>query len=407
MTSNQPLRLLELYSGIGGMHVSAKESGIQFQVVGSCEINPTALQVYSHNFSSSIPKPVNIMGFSTQDLDKLSPDLLMMSPPCQPFTRQGLKRDLDDERTSSFIHFLKLLQECRNPPKYILLENVSGFETSRTRELLLETLQKCNYSWQEFLISPLQLGVPNSRLRYYLLARLKPLQFCFEISDQVKSVFPVCTCVRTSDYKMNSQSQCENCSCPVLASVSKLLYKHHFNNLSNTEPITDKLLTDSECNFKTLESNINLSCSELVSPLEKYLVENIEIDNFLLKDKTLTRYGMLLDIVNASSKRSCCFTKGYSHFVEGTGSVLQHNLDVDVDVTFEEANKFEKDDPKRLELLQKLELRYFTPQEVANLMCFPSWYKLPTEITNKQCYRVLGNSINILAVTSLLLILLH
>jgi len=315
---------------------------------------------------------------------------------------QGLKRDLDDERTSSLIHFLKLLQESKSPPKYILLENVSGFETSRTRDQLLETLQKCNYNWQEFLISPLQLGVPNSRLRYYLLAKLKPLPFCFEISDQVKSVMPVCICVRSSDDKMNSQSQCENCCCPVLSSVSKLLHKHHFSKVSSTE-----LTTTNKCSLETSAESSHLSYSELVSPLENYSDKKVETESFLLKDKTLTRYGMLLDIVNKSSKRSCCFTKGYTHFVEGTGSVLQHNLDLDVDKIFEESQNLDKDDPKRLELLQKLKLRYFSPREVANLMCFPSWYKLPSDISNKQCYRVLGNSINILVVTSLLLVLIN
>ena len=31
-----------------------------------------------------------------------------------------------------------------------------------------------------------QFGIPNSRLRYYLLAKRKPLQFCFAMQDEVK-----------------------------------------------------------------------------------------------------------------------------------------------------------------------------------------------------------------------------
>ena len=32
------------------------------------------------------------------------------------------------------------------------------------------------------------------------------------------------------------------------------------------------------------------------------------------------------DILVPSDRRSCCFTKAYAHYAEGTGSVLQTNL---------------------------------------------------------------------------------
>ncbi|KAK8744142.1 hypothetical protein OTU49_001020, partial [Cherax quadricarinatus] len=86
MTHTCPLRILELYSGIGGMRVSATESGLPFKIVGSYEINTTALEVYRENFPE-MTKPHNIMGLNVDELRKLNPDIIMMSPPCQPFTR--------------------------------------------------------------------------------------------------------------------------------------------------------------------------------------------------------------------------------------------------------------------------------------------------------------------------------
>ncbi|MED6236116.1 tRNA (cytosine-5-)-methyltransferase [Ataeniobius toweri] len=44
------LRVLELYSGIGGMHYALKESGISAQVVAAVDINTTANKIYKHNF---------------------------------------------------------------------------------------------------------------------------------------------------------------------------------------------------------------------------------------------------------------------------------------------------------------------------------------------------------------------
>ena len=45
------------------------------------------------------------------ELDRLRPDMITMSPPCQPFTRVGLQKDKHDQRTKSFFHILDLLPQ--------------------------------------------------------------------------------------------------------------------------------------------------------------------------------------------------------------------------------------------------------------------------------------------------------
>jgi len=51
-------------------------------------------------------------------------------------------------------------------------------------------MSECNVVvWtQELLLSPTQFGIPNSRLRYYLLAKQRPLSFCFETTQEVSTV---------------------------------------------------------------------------------------------------------------------------------------------------------------------------------------------------------------------------
>lgn len=51
------------------------------------------------------------------------------------------------------------------------MENVKGFEESETRKKLLDSLQKAQFNYEEYLLNPLQFGICNSRLRYYLLAK--------------------------------------------------------------------------------------------------------------------------------------------------------------------------------------------------------------------------------------------
>nr|XP_045582946.1 tRNA (cytosine(38)-C(5))-methyltransferase-like [Procambarus clarkii]XP_045582947.1 tRNA (cytosine(38)-C(5))-methyltransferase-like [Procambarus clarkii] len=385
MTPTRPLRILELYSGIGGMHVSAKESGLPFEVVGTYEINTTALEVYQHNFPKTC-KPRNITGLSLEELRDINPTIIMMSPPCQPFTRQGLKRDVEDARTSSFLHLLGLLEEVPQPPHMILLENVAGFETSQAREKLISMLSRRNYVWQEFLLSPTQLGVPNSRLRYYLLAKQKPASFCFNLSNKVQNEFPLCLCVKEEEMVTNTTRSCLHCGRPFLKSLHCLL--HRFHNALHPGCL-----------------HVGGSYSEFLPSLASYLNVENNLESYFLKDKILNKYHMILDIVDSDSRRSCCFTKGYAYYVEGTGSVIQHNTKVKLSEIYSKVQELDADNPHKIQLLQQLQLRYFTPEEVAQLMCFPNWFKLPESITNKQKYKVLGNSINILVVTSLLLIL--
>jgi len=51
-------------------------------------------------------------------------------------------------------------------------------------------MSECNVVvWtQELLLSPTQFGIPNSRFRYYLLAKQRSLFFCFETRQEVSTV---------------------------------------------------------------------------------------------------------------------------------------------------------------------------------------------------------------------------
>ena len=72
---------------------------------------------------------------------------------------------------SAAINGLKCWCLAQAQPEYILVENVVGFEDSRTAQALRSMLRCAGYAVQEFLLSPLQLGIPYSRPRYFCIAR--------------------------------------------------------------------------------------------------------------------------------------------------------------------------------------------------------------------------------------------
>ncbi|XP_031572379.1 tRNA (cytosine(38)-C(5))-methyltransferase-like [Actinia tenebrosa] len=427
-------RVLEFYSGIGGMHYAAKACGLKTNVVAAFEINTTANSVYKHNFPETSLCQRNIEGLSTSDLDKMNADVILMSPPCQPFTRVGLKGASSDPRCKSFLHILDLISKLSHPPDYILMENVKGFEESDTREQFINTLKEKDYTYQEFLLSPNQFGIPNSRLRYYMLAKRKPHQFYFSTQpEQVINQIPPVKNIKLSNG--NHQSACSSCNNTTDVKHSNLCKdnsdslstsdnNHVPQSLENKQACTCPSSTvckpdqsestvlnqlgvnnrteDNSRNEWTSSQNVDRKKLTLLEYLEKGESEEC-FSQFLLPEKVLSRFALVLDIVTPASTHSCCFTKAYGHYAEGTGSVLR-TADIDDTAIFNEYRALgtEASDSQRAAVLSDLRLRYFTPREVANIMKFPKSFGFPQDISVKQRYRLLGNSLNVHVVTELL-----
>ena len=78
----------------------------------------------------------------------------------------------------------------------------------------------------------------------------------------------------------------------------------HFSKLENTE-----------------ENNLQKTCYPIRHVLEcDKPMEYLEL--FYIPGKVLGKYAWLFDVIGPDLHQSCCFTKAYGHYVEGTGSVL-------------------------------------------------------------------------------------
>ncbi|XP_028620718.1 tRNA (cytosine(38)-C(5))-methyltransferase [Grammomys surdaster] len=388
----EPLRVLELYSGIGGMHHALRESCIPAHVVAAIDVNTVANEVYKHNFPHTHLLAKTIEGISLEEFDKLSFNMILMSPPCQPFTRIGLQGDMTDPRTNSFLYLLDTLPRLQKLPKYILLENVKGFEVSSTRGLLIQTLEACGFQYQEFLLSPSSLGIPNSRLRYFLIAKLQSEPFPFQAPGQILMEFPKIVTVQPQKYAIVEESKLR-----VKRTEPNICIDSSSTQCSGRDTILFKLETPKEIDRKRQQD------SDLSVQMLKDFLEDNDTDQYLLPPKLLLRYALLLDIVTPTSRRSTCFTKGYGSYIEGTGSVLQTAEDVQIEDIYKSLADLPPDE--KIAKLSMLKLRYFTPREVANLQGFPPEFGFPEKTTVKQRYRLLGNSLNVHVVAKLLTVL--
>lgn len=102
--------------------------------------------------------------------------------------RVGLKRDISDNRTCSFIHLLSIFPHLNTKWKYLVIENVKGFEKSEACETLIKILEDLDFCYQQFILSPSMFSIPNTRHRYYLIAKRRPLYFNFPLQPHVVSI---------------------------------------------------------------------------------------------------------------------------------------------------------------------------------------------------------------------------
>ena len=103
-----PVRAAEFYCGVGGMRYALLAARPDAVFTAAFDINPNACGVYEHNFGDRVTRK-NLASVPHSALDALGATLWLMSPPCQPFTRQGAIKDLRDGRAESFLRLVDAL----------------------------------------------------------------------------------------------------------------------------------------------------------------------------------------------------------------------------------------------------------------------------------------------------------
>ncbi|CAK9154337.1 unnamed protein product [Ilex paraguariensis] len=307
----EPWRVLEFYSGIGGMRYSIMKAGVNATMVEAFDINDVANDVYAHNFGHR-PYQGNIQTLRAADLDSYQAHAWLLSPPCQPYTRQGLQKDSSDARASSFLKILELIPQTLRPPLMLFVENVVGFETSDTHRKMVEMLEETHFLIQECILSPLQFGVPYSRPRYFCLAKRKPLSFGNPQFSMQLLLGPGLLYGRDENTMINEGEQA---------------HEGWDNLLQACVPIESFLELKNYCKQGDSESgllhaNVSSDVSETLEETDEGNESFSSSNQYFVPLSLVERWGSAMDIVYPASKRCCCFTKSYYRYVKGTGSLL-------------------------------------------------------------------------------------
>lgn len=165
------IKYIDLFAGIGGIRLGASAAlskhGIDSKCVLSSEIDEKACETYLLNFGE---KPSG----DVKEITEIPPfDFLLAGFPCQPFSYAGKRRGFGDTRGTLFFEIERILSLYK--PKAFLLENVRGLRThdeGRTFETIMSKLHELGYGTQELILNSSNFGVPQNRVRLYILGIL-------------------------------------------------------------------------------------------------------------------------------------------------------------------------------------------------------------------------------------------
>ena len=162
------INFIDLFAGIGGMRLGFEQAmqnlGIQTKCVLSSEIDKYAQETYELNYKE---KPEGDI-YDIKQFPKF--DFLLAGFPCQPFSYAGKQKGFVDTRGTLFFEIEKLLSEYQ--PKAFLLENVRGLtshDQGRTFKTIIERLQNLNYGVSYLILNSSNFGIPQNRVRVYIL----------------------------------------------------------------------------------------------------------------------------------------------------------------------------------------------------------------------------------------------
>ena len=127
MTATPGFTFVDLFAGIGGFHAALTAMG--GKCVFASEIDPHASEVYQRNWG--IDPLCDIVKATTDRMDVPEHDVLAAGFPCQPFSKSGFQRGMDEARGTLFWNILRVLEDRR--PKVVLLDNVRNIAGPRHR----------------------------------------------------------------------------------------------------------------------------------------------------------------------------------------------------------------------------------------------------------------------------------
>ena len=196
-TINKPIRLIELFAGIGSQAMALKEIGADFEHYRVVEFDKYPVTSYNAIHGTNFPT-MDITIIKGDDLGIVDTDkftyLLTYSFPCQDLSVAGKGKGMtkgSNTRSGLLWEVERLLNETTELPQVLVMENVPQVHSKKNMpdfENWLKYLESRGYKtyWQD--LNAADYGVPQSRNRCIAVSILGDYTFEFPKTRPLKTV---------------------------------------------------------------------------------------------------------------------------------------------------------------------------------------------------------------------------
>lgn len=173
------LKVLDLFSGIGGFSLGLERTG-GFETVAFCEIEKFPQKVLRKHWPE-VPIFEDVRKLDATGLGRI--DCVVGGFPCQPWSLAGERKGTEDDR-DLWKEMLRVITNAA--PEWVIGENVRGFVNEKMGlERSISDLEDAEYKVQTFIVPACAVGASHRRDRVWIIAHANR-QRLFE--DEVQSV---------------------------------------------------------------------------------------------------------------------------------------------------------------------------------------------------------------------------
>ena len=193
------MKIIDLFSGIGGFSLGFQRAGYQFSEHYFSEIDKSAIANYKYNFPNAkhIGDITSIHGGDFTDID-----IITFGSPCQDFSLAGKRTGLKGNKSSLIQHAITLITHVR--PSLFIWENVKGAFSSNARAdfwAIIQAFANIGDYTIEWQLLNTKWVLPQNRERIYLIGHLA--------GRSIPGIFPIGEDDRLFTTKTQSQSQAQ------------------------------------------------------------------------------------------------------------------------------------------------------------------------------------------------------
>jgi DNA (cytosine-5)-methyltransferase 1 len=165
------MRLLDLFSGIGGFSLGLERAG--FKTVAFCEIDPFCRAVLRKHWPD-VPCYDDVTTLTADCLraDGIAVDAICGGFPCQDISKAGKGSGITGTRSGLWTEYARIIGELR--PRYVIVENVAAL-LGRGLDVVLGDLAALGYDAEWHCIPACAIGAPHQRDRVWIIGQPGPL----------------------------------------------------------------------------------------------------------------------------------------------------------------------------------------------------------------------------------------